>query len=214
MTLEYIQKSSTCFPYLELIIIFSILQTLFVQYLNLRQLKRLNNYGTLPKTLEPFNVEYEDYKKAKLYSKDQKQFEILTGLFRSVLDICLYWFFYHPYLWKLCGEIVVSFGYEDSEYKRIPLLTLIETARANLINIPLNLYKDFVIEERHGFNKKTLSLFVKDTLKNIALVMIFGLLITLGIVWVIENGGPHFYIYVEIFVIIVLLIMLIIYQTS
>jgi STE24 endopeptidase len=211
MAIESISKSDNVFPYLELAIIISIVQTLFEQYLNLRQLRRLNKYDSLPKTLEPFNVEYEEYKKAKIYSKDKMQFEIITDLFKSVLDICLKWFFYYPYLWKLCRTIVTQLGYEDSEYKRIPILILIEILRENFINIPLSLYKDFVIEERHGFNKKTLGLFIKDTLISFVLIMTLAVPIVLGLVWVIEVGGKYFYIYVEIFVIIIALLIITIY---
>jgi STE24 endopeptidase len=211
MALVPIHKTENCFPYLEIAVLISILQTLFEQYLNFRQLKRLNNYETLPKSLEPFKVEYDEYKKSKIYSKDKKQFAIITDLFKTLLDISLKIFFYYPYIWKLCGAIITYLGYEDSEYKRIPIIILIETIRENFISIPFDLYGDFVIEERHGFNKKTIGLFIKDTLTSFALGIILTIPITLGLVKVIEIGGKYFYIYVEIFVIIVAFLMITIY---
>ena len=41
-----------------------------------------------------------------------------------------------------------------------------------------SLYKDFVIEEKHGFNKKTVGLFISDLFKGLAIQFILaGILI-------------------------------------
>merc|ERR1719410_2467018 len=49
---------------------------------------------------------------------------------------------------------------------------------ATLMTMPLDiifsLYKDFVIEARHGFNKKTLALFITDLIKVQVLTIVFG----------------------------------------
>ena len=43
-----------------------------------------------------------------------------------------------------------------------------------LFNIPFSIYKTFIIEQKHGFNKSTILLFIKDK------VIMFILSIVLG----------------------------------
>jgi STE24 endopeptidase len=43
-----------------------------------------------------------------------------------------------------------------------------------VIHIPWELYFIFVIEERHGFNKQTLGLYIKDKVKGLILSIVFG----------------------------------------
>jgi hypothetical protein len=38
-----------------------------------------------------------------------------------------------------------------------------------LVDVPFSLYKQFVVEERHGFNKMTFRLWFSDLAKNVAL---------------------------------------------
>lgn len=52
---------------------------------------------------------------------------------------------------------------------------------SGIINIPFSYYKQFVIEEKFGFNKMTLGLFISDLIKN----TIVGMLIGLPLIWVI-----------------------------
>ena len=47
-----------------------------------------------------------------------------------------------------------------------------------LVDVPFSLYKQFVIEERHGFNKMTFRLWLTDLAKNVALsgILIFPII--------------------------------------
>lgn len=52
---------------------------------------------------------------------------------------------------------------------------------SGLINLPFSYYKQFVIEEKFGFNKMTLTLFISDAIKN----SIVGIIIGLPLLWII-----------------------------
>ena len=58
-----------------------------------------------------------------------------------------------------------------------------------IIDIPLNLYRTFVIEERYGFNKSTLKLFWLDFLKGLALGAALGLPLAATVLWLMARMG-------------------------
>jgi STE24 endopeptidase len=65
-----------------------------------------------------------------------------------------------------------------------------------LLDLPFSLYHTFVVEERFGFNRSTLGVFVTDLLKNaVLLVVIGGPLIALAL-WIMEASGGLWWLYV------------------
>ncbi len=58
-----------------------------------------------------------------------------------------------------------------------------------LIDLPMTLYQTFVIEQRFGFNKITLRLWLMDLLKSTLMGIVFGLLIGALILWLMGTAG-------------------------
>lgn len=82
----------------------------------------------------------------------------------------------------------------EYEVTQSMVLYVLDACIETALGVPLQLYRTFVIEQRHGFNKQTPALFVSDTLKGLVLnCLIAPPLLTLFIN-VIAWGGPHFYI--------------------
>lgn len=67
---------------------------------------------------------------------------------------------------------------------------------SSLLEMPFNLYRTFVIEERFGFNKMTLALYFKDAFKGLLLGAIFGLPLLAGVLWLMERMGEYWWLYV------------------
>jgi STE24 endopeptidase len=59
-------------------------------------------------------------------------------------------------------------------------------------SIPLSLYQTFVLEEKHGFNKSTLGLFIADTLKGWAIGAVIGAPFLAGFLKVFNWAGDRF----------------------
>jgi STE24 endopeptidase len=76
---------------------------------------------------------------------------------------------------------------------------------STLIQIPFSLYSTFVIEERHGFNKQTLFLFITDLIKEILLGIVIGAPVIAGLLKTIQWGGENFFYYVWLFMFVALL---------
>jgi len=66
----------------------------------------------------------------------------------------------------------------------------------SLLDLPLSLYRTFGLEQRFGFNKMTLALFVSDLLKNTLLMLAIGTPLILLVLWFMDNAGAWWWLYV------------------
>ena len=74
------------------------------------------------------------------------------------------------------------------------LLTLAFVLAA--INLPLGLYRIFVVEQRFGFNRITPRLFVTDLAKQVAVALALGVPLILAVLWLMEKTGEYWWVYV------------------
>jgi STE24 endopeptidase len=79
------------------------------------------------------------------------------------------------------------------------------------VGLPFSLYSTFVIEERHGFNKSTIALFLKDKLLMILLMVVIGTPVFSVMIYVIRVSGEQFYFYVWAFLCLVSILLMTVY---
>ena len=72
-----------------------------------------------------------------------------------------------------------------------------------LIGIPFSYYYNFVLEQKYGFNKQTLRLFVTDLLKGQALGLAFGIPIGAAFLKIVQKTGDQFFFYLWAFTLVV-----------
>lgn len=65
-----------------------------------------------------------------------------------------------------------------------------------VIELPLSIYRIFVIETRFGFNKMTPALFVSDLAKQFALALIIGVPLLFAVLWLMQSMGAHWWLWV------------------
>lgn len=75
-------------------------------------------------------------------------------------------------------------------------LILSVLAISSLLELPLGMYRTFVIDARFGFNKMTLGLFFGDLLKQTVLGMVLGVPLLLGVLWLMGEMGGYWWLYV------------------
>ena len=94
---------------------------------------------------------------------DKKAYGIFKGVVSFAIEIVmLLWL--SPYMWTVCVDYIGA----ENEIKCSLLWTLV----LHVIQFPMigfSFYEDFVIEEKHGFNKKTYALFFTDLVKGEAI---------------------------------------------
>ena len=70
------------------------------------------------------------------------------------------------------------------------------TMLSSLIDLPISLYRTFVIEARFGFNKMTLRLFFTDMAKQTLLGAALGLPLLFCVLWLMQQMGDTWWLYV------------------
>jgi STE24 endopeptidase len=62
--------------------------------------------------------------------------------------------------------------------------------------LPLAYYRTFVLEQRFGFNRMTLGLFLADLAKQTALALVLGVPLILAVLWLMARMGQYWWLYV------------------
>lgn len=201
------------FPYKGSVIGFSIAVYLFESYLNVRQHAKLKEEER-PEGIRTY-IEEEVFTKSRLYGLDKSYFRFVTGAWATLQSVAFLHWDLMPMLWTYSGKLLGKYlglgpQYEISQSIVFFAMFYILTT---VVDLPFSLYKDFVLEEKHGFNKTTLGLFATDLVKSIALVLLLGSPVLAGFLYVVKWAGSNFAFYVWIFMVAVQLTMITIYPT-
>ena len=65
-----------------------------------------------------------------------------------------------------------------------------------IIDLPFTLYRTFKIEQRFGFNRMTAAQFIKDMLMQTALTLVLAVPLVGGILWLMQDASPLWWVYV------------------
>jgi len=82
-----------------------------------------------------------------------------------------------------------------------------------VVDLPLALYRQFVIEARHGFNRMTLRLFVADLAKQSLLGLLIGAPVIAAVLWLMGAMGEAWWFWVWLFWAGFNLLLLFVYPT-
>ena len=79
------------------------------------------------------------------------------------------------------------------------------------LGLPTTLYRTFVVEERFGFNRMTVKLFVVDLLKHTLVGLALGVPLLVTVLWLMNRAGEHWWLYVWVVWVAYSLLMMMIY---
>ncbi|KAK9749443.1 hypothetical protein RND81_02G125900 [Saponaria officinalis] len=189
---------------------FMILMYIFETYLDVRQ-HAAHKLRTLPKPLVGV-ISSEKFEKARAYNLDKSNFHFVHEFVTIVLESGILFFLILPWVWKKSGEFLVYAGL-NSENEIFHTLAFLAGVMiwSQITDLPFSLYSTFVIEARHGFNKQTIWLFIKDMIKSIVLSIVIGPPIVAAIIYIVQKGGPYFAIYLWGFMFALSIVMMTIY---
>ncbi|DBA93318.1 hypothetical protein WJX79_004642 [Trebouxia sp. C0005] len=200
-------------PYLQLVIQFSLSVYALHTYLDLRQLKALQRTKPPPQLAD--HLTDEQYKKAQAYNVDKWWFSFISNLFTTAVSVLLLVNWYMPKLWSASTALAVYFGYTKSHEVLITVIyNLLDSGKDLLLGLPFGLYSTFVVEQRHGFNKQSLGLFIKDQVIAIGLGIVLLPPIVAAITLILKNTGPLVAIYLWFFILVVSIFMMTIYPIA
>ncbi len=82
---------------------------------------------------------------------------------------------------------------------------------SSLIDLPLTLYKNFIIDEKFGFNRMTKYIFITDIIKQLILSIVIGIPLLLISLWIITSLGSLWWLWLWIFISVFNFLMFTIY---
>ncbi|CAM9198153.1 unnamed protein product, partial [Ectocarpus fasciculatus] len=207
-------------PYLWLTVGFITAIFLFEHYLDrLVESNRQLHPTVVPEELK-HAIPQDKFTKSLLYGVDKFSFGNIEGSFMFLEGFALILLGWLPYIWDFSLFLIERFGLVTAETSYFWKEVLATTAfmflislHDTVISLPFSLYSTFVVEEKHGFNKTTLGLFLRDKLISLVLGLVIGCPIFAVVIYVVRNGGPYFYFYVWAFLFSVTLVLMTIYPT-
>ena len=191
-------------------IVFLLLVYLFETYIDYRQ-HRLYYVTTKPPQLTW--ITHEQFLLAQHYGLDKSKLTFVSNAYSTAKQLAFLLLGLYPLLWEASGLLAASIGFGHSVMAQSLIFFSLEQSIDQLLNLPLSVYKTFVVEQRHGFNKQTPELFATDTLKTLVLTVAIGCPIVALLLLVIDRAGPHFYLYLTLVVLAIQLLAMVVYPT-
>ena len=156
-----------------------VFQYLFSTFLSVLNSPKKNQ--KIPPVLEDI-FDREEAEKSYLYRKAKHSFENIAS-FKSVIIIFAVLFS------NFFGVFEAYLKYESEGVFTQAFVFIFGLILLNgIFSLPFSLYETFVIEQKYGFNKTTIRIFLADLAKQFLLVVVFGALI----LWVIIRIYEHF----------------------
>ena len=147
--------------------------------------------GTVPESFAD-HVELGAHQKAADYTVTRTAFGRVCLAVEVALLLAL----------TLAGGLQALHDFWSARLDALPyglLLIVSVVAIAALVDLPLVLYRQFVIEEKFGFNRMHLGLFVVDLGKQAALGIVIGTPALLAVLWLMDKMGGLWWLYVWLF---------------
>ncbi|MFQ3575503.1 MAG: M48 family metallopeptidase [Cytophagales bacterium] len=127
-------------------------------------------------------------KKTKEYQRDNFNLGKISSFFSLAVFIIV---LFTGFLGKIY-DLIVALGYNNI-LTNLLFFALMFVAN-DILSLPFELYKTFVIEEKHGFNKTTLKLFWTDKLKAYGIsIVLMGVLLSI-LFYTMDAVGQQFWI--------------------
>lgn len=147
-----------------------IISAIVVEFLLSTIINKLNLDALNSELPQEFSDVYDKdkYAKSQNYTRSNTQFSFITSTFSTGLILIVIFFGYFNNI----DIFVRNLGY--GEIINGLIFFGILTLANDIITLPFSLYKNFVLEEKFGFNKMTLSTFIMDKIKGYFLMIILG----------------------------------------
>lgn len=155
----------------------------------------------------------ETFNKARAYSSDRIDYSLFKTVFVSLgLTSLEIYYGFLPALWTAARSTTARLGLDASgEITVSCVFIVLMSIVGTLKELPFGIYSTFVVEERHGFNKQTAGFYAKDQVKSFVLSQVLALPIVCAVIYIVQVGGPHFYVWLWLFVGVVTLVLLTVY---
>jgi len=198
-------------PWKSLILTFSISQYICETYLSSRQ------YSILQKKRVPSQLSSEvdqtTFDKSQAYGRAKAQFGFVSSFINQAKSLAVVYYDVYPKFWAIAGlltkRILPAFLHGEIAHSLMFIFAsgIIET----ILSLPLSYYHHFILEEKFGFNKQTVNLWLMDMLKNQGIMFAFGTPLGWAFLKIVQKTGDRCFLYLWIFALVVQMSVMTIY---
>ncbi|TKX29090.1 peptidase M48 [Campylobacter sp. MIT 12-5580] len=149
-------------------------------------------------------LDEKTYKEAAQIGIENEQFKIFSHIYTLILY--LFWLFFGFFWLK---NVLIS----QNSVLENTLFLLVFLFINTLANLPLSIYEDFVKNKKQGFSNMNATLFIKDTLKSLVLLAVFGFLLLYALVFCYEFLGQFWWVWAFVLSFVVILFINLLYPT-
>lgn len=199
-----------------IIVGFTVGQYVFETYLGYRQ------YQVYKKTSPPDSIKAEiskeTFDKSQDYSRAKAKFGFFSDTFSLLKNLFVIKYDVLSTLWAFSGGLMAKCaGVLPSFMGGVITHSLFFMAIGQLINAvvdaPLSYYHTFILEQKYGFNKLTVSLWLSDMVKGQLVSIAIGFPVSAGFLKIIDYFGDKFIVFACLFIVVVQLVLMTIYPT-
>lgn len=209
------EEKNNIIPYKTYVIYAIILIRILDNYINFRQYKRLKENRPIPKELISLGLDQSEHEESQKYSSAKLGNEILKENFKELINILFIYFDINPLQYLVSKKLCIYFPLikfnPENEYGPLFWFLAFQIVIDGILDLPFDLYKTFILDEKFGVNKTTLKIFFKDLFITFILFLFILPIIISLLVYIIIKTGKHFYIFTEIFSIIMIFIFMWVY---
>ena len=170
-------------------LLFQYILEILVNILNLRALK-----PSLPNEFKD-TFDEDKYIKSQEYTKTNTKFSFITSTFSLIVNLT----FIFGGIYNYIDILVRNYGY-DANLTGLLFFGFLFIIN-DILNIPFSIYKTFIIEEKFGFNKTTITTYLSDKLKGYFLAILIGGPVLYLILYFFSTYTSYGWLYVWIFLV-------------
>jgi len=177
--------------WITLIFLLALVLSLGIQFwLDRRQLSHvLRHRDAVPDAFKE-RIPLDAHQKAADYTISRTRLGIMELVLGTILLL----------LWTLGGglQLVDTFWRELALSPLVTGIVIIFSVLliSTLLELPVAIYRTFVIEQRFGFNRTTAGVFISDQFKHLLVLLILGLPLATLVLWLMQDANPLWWLYV------------------
>ena len=135
------------------------------------------------------------------YGRAKAKFTFVASFISQAQNLVVVYYDLLPKLWGLTGLWMARYlpGRFSGEISHSLIFFFTFNLISSILALPISYYSTFVIEEKFGFNKQTLRLWLTDMVKSQALIIALGAPLLSAVLAIIQKTGNSFFYYLWLF---------------
>ena len=184
------------------LLVLNVFKSLFLDLLNRRNIRR--NSGEVPEAFRKV-MDESTYQRSVAYSLEKNRLGMITTVFDALvlaLVICLGFL---PFFWIEWGGFLGQSIWSGAAY------LVAVTFLLGLPNLPFDWYDTFKLEERYGFNKSSIGLWISDKAKGVLIGLAIGFPMICLLLKMVDWMGRFWWLWGFVAVLLFQLLMIVLY---